>query len=165
MLAALRSPFPGISMSDPNHESWMELALAEASKAACADEVPVGAVAVLENRLVAADHNRSRELDDPTAHAEILVLRQAGRTLGNYRLSGLALYVTLEPCSMCAGAMIWARIENLVFGARDQKAGAVVSKASLLKKGRFNHNVPWRGGVLEERCQSLLQGFFRQLRS
>ena len=143
----------------------MELALAEASKAACADEVPVGAVAVLENRLVAADHNRSRELNDPTAHAEILVLRQAGRTLGNYRLSGLALYVTLEPCSMCAGAMIWARIENLVFGARDQKAGAVVSKASLLEKGRFNHNVLWRGGVLEERCQSLLQDFFRQLRS
>ena len=143
----------------------MELALAEASKAACADEVPVGAVAVLENRLVAADHNRSRELNDPTAHAEILVLRQAGRTLGNYRLSGLALYVTLEPCSMCAGAMIWARIENLVFGARDQKAGAVVSKASLLEKGRFNHNVLWRGGVLEERCPSLLQGFFRQLRS
>ena len=152
-------------MSDPNHESWMELALAEASKAAGADEVPVGAVAVLENRLVAADHNRSRELNDPTAHAEILVLRQAGRTLGNYRLSSLALYVTLEPCSMCAGAMIWARIENLVFGARDQKAGAVVSKASLLEKGRFNHTVLWRGGVVEERCQSLLQGFFRQRRS
>ena len=152
-------------MSDPNHESWMELALAEASQAAVAEEVPVGAVAVLENRLIAADHNRSRELDDPTAHAEILVLRRAGRVLGNYRLNDLALYVTLEPCSMCAGAMIWARIENLVFGARDQKAGAVVSKASLLEKGRFNHNVLWRGGVLEERCQSLLQGFFRQLRS
>ncbi len=152
-------------MSDPNHESWMELALAEASKAACADEVPVGAVAVLENRLVAADHNRSRQLDDPTAHAESLVLREAGRTLGNYRLSRLALYVTLEPCSMCAGAMIWARIENLVFGARDQKAGAVVSKASLLEKGRFNHSVLWQGGVLEERCQALLEGFFQQLRS
>ncbi len=152
-------------MSDPKHESWMELALSEASKAAAADEVPVGAVAVLENRLVAADHNRSRELSDPTAHAEILVLRQAGRVLGNYRLNDLALYVTLEPCSMCAGAMIWARIESLVFGAWDQKAGAIVSKASLFEKGRFNHTVVWQGGVLEERCQSLLQDFFQQLRS
>ena len=152
-------------MSDPNHESWMELALAEASQAAVAEEVPVGAVAVLENRLIAADHNRSRELDDPTAHAEILVLRRAGRVLGNYRLNDLALYVTLEPCAMCAGGMIWARIENLVFGAWDPKAGAIVSKASLLEKGRFNHTVAWQGGVLEERCQSLLQNFFQQLRS
>ncbi len=151
-------------MSDPKHELWMEMALAEAAKAAGAEEVPVGAVATLENRLIAADHNRSRELDDPTAHAEILVLRQAGRVLGNYRLNDLALYVTLEPCSMCAGAMIWARIENLVFGAWDPKAGAIVSKASLFEKGRFNHTVLWQGGVLEERCQSLLQDFFQQLR-
>ena len=143
----------------------MERALAEASKATCAEEVPVGAVAVAENRLVAADHNRSRELVDPTAHAEILVLRQAARTLGNYRLNGLTLYVTLEPCSMCAGAMIWARIDNLVFGAWDKKAGAIVSKASLLEKGRFNHTVLWEGGVLEERCQSLLRSFFQELRS
>ena len=152
-------------MSGTNHESWMELALGEASQAAAAEEVPVGAVAVLENRLIAADHNRSRELDDPTAHAEILVLRRAGRALGNYRLNDLALYVTLEPCSMCAGAMIWARVENLIFGAWDEKAGAIVSKASLLEKGRFNHTVVWQGGVLEKRCQSLLQDFFQQLRS
>jgi len=151
-------------MADRNHESWMELALAQASRAATAREVPVGAVAVLEDRLVAADHNRSRELDDPTAHAEILVLRQAGRVLGNYRLGGLTVYVTLEPCLMCAGAMIWARVANLVFGALDQKAGAVVSRASVLEKGRFNHAVPWQGGVLDERCQSLLQDFFRQRR-
>ncbi len=142
----------------------MELALAEASKAACADEVPVGAVAVLENRLVAADHNRSRELDDPSAHAEILVLRQAGRALGNYRLNGLALYVTLEPCSMCAGAMIWGRVDNLVFGARDRKAGAVESKAALLRPGRFNHSVRWQGGVLEGRCKAQIQEFFRDRR-
>ncbi len=151
-------------MANPTHESWMEMALEEASKAASSEEVPVGAVAVFENRVVSVDHNRSLELGDPTAHAEILVLRRAAHLLGNYRLEGLTLYVTLEPCCMCAGAMIWARIAGLLFAAWDRKAGAVTSKAALLEKGRFNHAVPWTGGILEDKSQSLLKDFFQQRR-
>jgi tRNA(adenine34) deaminase len=108
-------------------ERWMKLALEEAHKAAQEQEVPVGAVAVLDGELVAQEHNRSIQLHDPTGHAEILVLRQAGQKLSNYRLKNLEIYVTLEPCAMCAGALLWARIQQLVFGSRDEKAGAVFS--------------------------------------
>ncbi len=151
-------------MSEPQHHAWMQLALEEASKAASLGEVPVGAVAVFEERVIAADHNRSLALADPTAHAEVLVLRKAAYLQENYRLEGLSLYVTLEPCCMCAGAMIWARIASLVFAAWDPKSGAVASKASLLANGRFNHAIAWSGGILEEKSQELLQDFFKKRR-
>ena len=141
-------------------EQWMQLALEEARKAAQEGEVPVGAVAVLEDKLVARDHNRSIQLHDPTGHAEILVLRQAGQELSNYRLRNLEIYVTLEPCAMCAGALLWARVQQLVFGARDEKAGAVFSKASLLSEGRFNHTVQITEGILAETSREILQEFF-----
>jgi tRNA(adenine34) deaminase len=143
----------------------MQLALEEAGKAAQEEEVPVGAVAVLEGELVARDHNRSIQLHDPTGHAEILVLRQAGQKLSNYRLKNLEIYVTLEPCAMCAGALLWARIQQLVFGARDEKAGAVFSKASLLSEGRFNHTVQVVEGILAQPSREILQEFFADRRS
>ena len=146
-------------------ERWMTLALEEAHKATQEQEVPVGAVAVLEGELVAREHNRSIQLHDPTGHAEILVLREAGQKLSNYRLKNLEIYVTLEPCAMCAGALLWARIQQLVFGARDEKAGAVFSKASLLSEGRFNHTVQVVEGILAQPSRELLQEFFADRRS
>jgi len=146
-------------------ERWMTLALEEAHKATQEQEVPVGAVAVLEGELVAREHNRSIQLHDPTGHAEILVLREAGQKLSNYRLKNLEIYVTLEPCAMCAGALLWARIQQLVFGARDEKAGAVFSKASLLSEGRFNHTVQVVEGILAQPSRELLQEFFTDRRS
>ena len=142
----------------------MKLALEEAHKAAQEQEVPVGAVAVLDGELVAQEHNRSIQLHDPTGHAEILVLREAGQKLSNYRLKNLEIYVTLEPCAMCAGALLWARIQQLVFGARDEKAGAVFSKASLLSEGRFNHTVQVVEGILAQPSRELLQEFFARRR-
>ena len=142
----------------------MKLALEEAHKAAQEQEVPVGAVAVLDGELVAREHNRSIQLHDPTGHAEILVLREAGQKLSNYRLKNLEIYVTLEPCAMCAGALLWARIQRLVFGARDEKAGAVFSKASLLSEGRFNHTVQVVEGILAQPSRELLQEFFAKRR-
>lgn len=142
----------------------MTQAIEEASRAAAEGEVPVGAVAVFENRVIAREHNRSIQLSDPTAHAEILLLRRVGEILQNYRLNGVQVYATLEPCAMCAGALIWARVEGLVFGAPDYKAGGVRSKANLLEPGRFNHTVLYVGGVLEEQCRQLLQDFFRSRR-
>ena len=143
----------------------MQLALEEARQGAREDEVPVGAVAVLEDKLVASDHNRSIQLHDPTSHAEILVLRQAGQKLSNYRLKNLEIYVTLEPCAMCAGALLWARVKQLVCGSRDEKAGAVFSKASLLSEGRFNHSVQVVEGILARSSRELLQEFFADRRS
>ena len=145
-------------------ERWMTLALEEAHKAAQEQEVPVGAVAVLDGELVAREHNRSIQLHDPTGHAEILVLRQAGQKLSNYRLQNLEIYVTLEPCAMCAGALLWARVQQLVFGARDEKAGAVFSKASLLSEGRFNHTIQVVEGILAQPSRELLQEFFTDRR-
>ncbi len=142
----------------------MKLALEEAHKAAQEQEIPVGAVAVLDGELVAREHNRSIQLHDPTGHAEILVLREAGQKLSNYRLKNLEIYVTLEPCAMCAGALLWARIQRLVFGARDEKAGAVFSKASLLSEGRFNHTVQVVEGILAQPSRELLQEFFARRR-
>ncbi len=142
----------------------MRLALEEAQKAASEGEVPVGAIAVSDGHLLARDHNRSRQLQDPTAHAEILVLRQAGSRLQNYRLAGVELYVTIEPCPMCSGALVWARLQYLIFGARDEKAGAVFSRATLLSPGLFNHRVEIREGILSEPCRKVLQDFFAQRR-
>jgi tRNA(adenine34) deaminase len=138
----------------------MRMALKEARLAAAENEVPVGAVAVLDGKLLARDHNRSLQLSDPTAHAEILVLRAAGKALGNYRLNGVDLFVTVEPCPMCAGSLIWARISRLVFGTADEKGGGVVSKLDLLNPGRFNHSVEVVSGVCAEEARGILQHFF-----
>lgn len=143
---------------------WMSLAIEEASRAENEGEVPVGAVAVLEEQVVAREHNRSIQLNDPTAHAEILLLRKVGEIVQNYRLRGVQIYVTLEPCVMCAGALIWARVDRLVFGACDHKAGAVRSQARILEPGRFNHTVPVIEGILEPQCRQILQKFFRRRR-
>ncbi len=143
----------------------MRMALEEARVAAREGEVPVGAVTVLDGELVSRAHNQSIQLNDPTAHAEVLAIRQAGRRLSNYRLRGLHVYVTLEPCAMCAGSLIWARIDRLFFGARDEKAGAVVSVAELLRPGRFNHNVEFGEGILEAECREVIQVFFRTRRA
>ncbi len=141
-------------------EGWMRTALEEAAAAAAEGEVPIGAVAVLEGALLARDHNRSIQRNDPTAHAEILVLREAGRQLANYRLPGVDLFVTVEPCAMCAGALIWARVQKVVFGVRDEKSGGVFSRALLLEKGLFNHHVTVVEGILAGPCRGVLQEFF-----
>ena len=143
----------------------MEVALEEARQAAREGEVPVGAVVVHEGELLARDHNRSIQRSDPTAHAEILVLRRAGALLSNYRLTGAGLYVTLEPCAMCAGALVWARVGLLVYAAADLKAGAVSSRVGLLKPGLFNHAPEVVPGVREAESRELLQGFFSRLRT
>lgn len=138
----------------------MQEALAEARLAGEAGEVPIGAVLMSDGKIVARGGNRTIRDGDPTAHAEIVVLREAARVLGNYRLAGTTLYVTVEPCSMCAGAMIQARIPRLVYGCDDPKGGAVRSCFEILSHPRLNHRVEVSAGVLAEDCAVLLQSFF-----
>jgi tRNA(adenine34) deaminase len=142
----------------------MRAALNQARLAAAAGEVPVGAVIEVGDVAVAAAHNRPIALGDPTAHAELLAIREAARALGNYRLPGATLYATVEPCIMCCGAIINARLERLVYGAADPKAGGVESRHRLLADRRLNHQVEVRGGVLARECAELLQAFFRTRR-
>lgn len=142
----------------------MRLALAEAGRAAELGEVPVGAIAVLDGEVIGRAYNRKEADNDPTAHAEMLALRQAAARLDNWRLIGVTLYVTLEPCPMCAGAMIQARLGRLVYGARDRRFGADGSVVSVLAEPRFNHLVAVTAGVLEDEAADLLQAFFRRLR-
>ncbi len=142
--------------------AWMALALEEAVQAMEEGEVPVGAVVVLQERLIARSHNRTIALNDPTAHAEILVLREAARKLGNYRLNGVELYVTKEPCPMCVGAMIHARIGKLIYGAVDEKGGAF-SKFSM-DLSRANHRFEVIKGVMEKESAELLKRFFKEKR-
>jgi len=141
----------------------MQLALAEASRAGAADEVPVGAVLVSGGIVVAAGFNQPLATHDPTAHAEVVTLRAAAVAAGNYRLSGATLYVTLEPCLMCAGALVNARVATLVFGAAEPKFGAVVSLTRALELP-LTHRVSVIGGVLEDECRALVQAFFRSRR-
>jgi tRNA(adenine34) deaminase len=145
-------------------EEFMRLALAEAEKALLAGEVPVGAVIARGGEVIASAHNGPVGLKDPSAHAEILALRRAAAVEGNYRLAGTTLYVTIEPCLMCAGALIHARVSRLVFGAPDPKGGAVVSLYGVLQDGRLNHRVDVTGGVLREACSEILSRFFREKR-
>jgi tRNA(adenine34) deaminase len=146
-------------------ERWMEEALRIASMAAVGEEVPVGAVVVCDGRIVGRGWNQVITLADPTAHAEMQALRDAARELANYRLSNCELYVTLEPCAMCAGAVVHARINRLVFGARDSKAGAVGGIMQVINHPRLNHRVEVTEGVLAGRCTEILQSFFRERRS
>lgn len=142
----------------------MRQAIAEAVRGAAEDEVPVGAVVVRDGKVIAHAHNRPIHLNDPSAHAEILALRRAGRKLGNYRLSGCTLYVTIEPCAMCAGAIAHARIERVVFGGFDPKAGACGSALTVLNHPKLNHQVEILDGVLADECASILRAFFRRKR-
>jgi tRNA(adenine34) deaminase len=146
------------------HIQFMQEALAEARAAAEAGEVPVGAVLIHDGKILARSGNRTIRDNDPTAHAEILVLREAARLLGNYRLAGTTLYVTIEPCSMCAGAIIQARIPRLVYGADDPKGGAVRSCFEILSHPRLNHQVEVASGILAAECAAILQSFFAERR-
>lgn len=142
----------------------MRLAYQEAQAALAEDEVPIGAVIVHQDRVIAAAHNQRERLRDPTAHAEMIAITQAAEALGSWRLEGCTLYVTLEPCPMCAGAILQARIPQLVYGAADPKAGAVHTLFQLLSDPRLNHRVATVPGVLAQECGGLLSEFFQQQR-
>ena len=147
------------------HVQYMEAALEEADKAAAAGEVPVGAVIVVEGEIVGRGYNQPIRAQDPTAHAEIVAIREAALRLGNYRLSGATLYVTIEPCLMCVGAIVHARVDTVVFGASEPKAGAVASTWRGFDHEALNHRVTVVAGVLEEACRARVQAFFRARRA
>jgi tRNA(adenine34) deaminase len=142
-------------------ELWMEEALRAAQRALEAGEVPVGAVVVSDGKIIGRGWNRNIGDHDPTAHAEIVALREAGAAVGNHRLAGCDLFVTIEPCAMCAGAMVHARIKRLIYGADDPKAGAVRSVVKLLENPQLNHRIEVHSGVLAGQCAEVLQEFFR----
>jgi|TARA_B110000008_G_C16888240_1_gene531747 tRNA(adenine34) deaminase len=144
---------------------WMKLAIIEANKAMYKNEIPVGAILVHNNKLIAKSYNQPIAKNDPTAHAEIELLRKAGEKQKNYRLVGSTVYVTLEPCAMCFGAMIHARIERIVFGAPDPKTGVCGSCINLNKESFFNHKISITGGILEDESSKLLRLFFKSRRN
>ena len=145
-------------------EGFMRAALEEARRGLLDGEVPVGAVVVVDGAIVGRAHNAPIGLSDPTAHAEVLALREAARKTGNYRLTGATLYVTVEPCPMCCGALLQARVARVVYGTADPKAGAVESLYRLLDESRWNHRVEAAGGVLGAECAALLREFFETKR-
>lgn len=149
---------------DELHAAMMRLALDEARAALAEEEVPIGAVITREGRIVASAHNQREQLKDPTAHAEMIAITQAAQTLGDWRLDGCSLYVTLEPCPMCAGAILQARLTTLVYGAADPKAGAVHTLYQLLDDSRLNHRTLAVRGILADECGQLLTDFFRRQR-
>ncbi|MEM1054477.1 MAG: tRNA adenosine(34) deaminase TadA [Bacteroidota bacterium] len=151
------------SLLDPDRR-WMRLALQEAERAAEAGEVPVGAVVIKDGRIVGKGHNQVERLGDPTAHAEMLAVSAACSTLGTKYLDGCTLYVTLEPCPMCAGALVWAKLSRLVYGAFDEKAGAASTLYDIPQDHRLNHRVETVSGVMAEECADLLRQFFRARR-
>ncbi len=146
-------------------EKYMKMALEEAEKAGQRGEIPVGAILLKGDRVIAKDHNRCIELSDPTAHAEILVLRKGGEILRNYRLTETVVYVTVEPCPMCVSAMVHGRISRLVFGSLEPKYGAVESKFRLLNNDGLNHRVKVDRGILEKECAEVMKAFFKERRS
>jgi len=146
-------------------ELWMDAALAEARRAADAGEVPIGAIVALDREIVGRGFNQPIRSGDPTAHAEIVAIRDAARRVGNYRLTGAVLCVTIEPCLMCVGALVHARIGTLVFGAAEPKSGAVVSTARGLELPGHNHHVDIVSGVREAECRALMQEFFQRRRT
>lgn len=152
-------------MSSPSDELWMEEALREARRAQSMGEVPVGAVIVFQGKVIARAGNRNITDNDPTGHAEILALREAGRSIGNYRIADCELFVTIEPCAMCAGAMVHARLKRVIYGADDPKAGAEHSVLQVLNHPSLNHRTDVTRGVLAARCMDLLQEFFRERRA
>jgi tRNA(adenine34) deaminase len=152
------------SAQEEEHERWMRESLRAARGARDRDEVPVGTCVVVGEKLLAVAGNRTRTDCDPTAHAEIVALREAARKLGNYRLAGASVYSTIEPCAMCAGALIQARVRLLVYGAPDERAGAVESHFHICDSNQLNHRVEVIKGVLESECRELMQEFFKQRR-
>jgi tRNA(adenine34) deaminase len=153
-----------IKFGGRSDEDFMALALREAARAYEEDEVPVGAVVVLEGRVIGKGHNQRERLNDPTAHAEMIAITSAAVHLGSWRLEGATIFVTLEPCPMCAGALVNARIERLVFGAEDPKAGACGTLFNIPEDQRLNHRLAVRGGVLAEEGGSILTTYFREKR-
>ncbi|MEI6255938.1 MAG: tRNA adenosine(34) deaminase TadA [Planctomycetota bacterium] len=164
-LSDLANAFESGLLGEQSHLRWMRLALEEAHTAAAEDEVPVGAIVVAAGRVVASAHNQREQLADPTAHAEMIALTQAAAALGSWRLEGCTLYVTLEPCPMCAGAILQARVPFVVWGAPDPKAGAVESLYRLFEDPRLNHRVDHTGRVLADECGQILKRFFRGKRT
>jgi tRNA(adenine34) deaminase len=163
----MQEEWTGEAVNEPADQediAWMGLALEQARQAYELGEVPVGAVAVFENQIIGAGFNRKESDQDPTAHAEMIALRQAAQKLGNWRLIGVTLYCTLEPCPMCAGAMIQGRLQRLVYGAPDTRFGADGTVIEVLSEPAFNHRVQVTSGVLAEEAGDLLQRFFRRLR-
>ncbi len=154
------------SLQDLNtlDQFFMGFALAEARQATDAGEVPIGAVVIFENQIVGSGHNQPIGLHDPTAHAEILAIRQAAERIGNYRLTDATLYVTIEPCAMCAGAMVNARIKRLVYGATEVRAGAVDSIFQICNNSSLNHQVEVTSGVKAEECRQIMRAFFKERR-
>jgi tRNA(adenine34) deaminase len=153
-----------VNMPSGDDAAWMELALEQAALAAAVGEVPVGALVIKDGEIIGRGHNRNLLDDDPTAHAEIVALRQAAARLGNHRLIGCTMVATIEPCSMCAGALIHARLARLVFGASDPKAGAAGSVLQVINHPGLNHRMEITAGVLASKCSEVLQDFFRQKR-
>ena len=152
-------------MNLPDHQYWMNIALEQAKKAASEDEVPVGAVLVHENREICRGHNQPIQGNDPSAHAEMIVLRNAGMQLQNYRLPQLALYVTLEPCLMCAGAILNSRISHVYYGASDPKTGVAGSVINVFENSKLNHHCQIEGGILAHDCAAILKEFFQHKRT
>ena len=152
-------------MNQADDRNFMALALEEARKGGEAGEVPVGAVGVIDGQVIARSHNQPIALADPTAHAEVLVLREIARAAHSYRLENLTLYVTLEPCVMCIGAMVNARVARLVYGARDEKAGALGSVYDIGRDGMLNHRIEVAAGVMVQECGRVLREFFESVRT
>ena len=148
-----------------SHDDFMRLALAQAALARDANEVPIGAVIVLDGAIVGAGYNQPITAHDPTAHAEIVAMRAAALALGNYRLSGATMYVTVEPCLMCVGAMVHARIGTVVYGAAEPRAGAIASMTRAHELPGLNHRLEAMGGVLEDECRAIIQEFFKERRN
>ena len=146
------------------YERWMEKALVLAEQARDLGEVPIGAVVIMNDQIIGQGYNQPISQDDPTAHAEIEALRDAAHHIGNYRLPGSSLFVTVEPCTMCAGALVHARVQNLIFGVREPRAGAVKSTAAVLDNTTLNHSVSVTEGVLADECAALMTSFFHSRR-
>jgi tRNA(adenine34) deaminase len=147
-----------------SNEEFMRVALAEAELARAEGEVPIGAIVVVDGEIKGRGHNAVIQNSDPTAHAEIMAMREAAQMLGNYRLTGATLYSTIEPCPMCAGAMVHARVARLIYGAMDEKAGAVDSHFEICSTDFLNHRIVVEKGILEAECRQMIQSFFRQKR-
>ena len=145
-------------------QKWMQVAINLANHASSIDEIPVGAIIVYENKIIGEGWNQPISSNDPTAHAEIMALRDAGKNIGNYRLPDATMYVTLEPCAMCAGAIVHARLSKLVYAVDDPKTGACGSVLNLLQIDEFNHKVEIENGILEDECRTLIQDFFKEKR-
>ena len=152
------------SVSGPSHDEFMVLALEQAREGLTAGEVPIGAVVVMDGRIVARAYNQPIFTADPTAHAEMLVLREAGKAAGNYRLTDATVYVTLEPCLMCVGALVHARVREVVYGAPEPRTGALVSAVRGLDLAGLNHRFSVTAGVMEEECRQIIQAFFKDRR-